>query len=343
MKSILCFELKRCFGSKRLYLSLLTGIVISLLHIIFGVLPLTQWLSSWQGDFFLTPHSAYGHWIGMDSSTVWPTLLYMLLPFLCAFPFSDTVSWDFNTGYVMQIFVRRKKSTYLFAKALTIFIASAFLTATILFFDFAGTALYLPLVRPEALTNLYGISNRSLMAHLFYHMRVICGLVLPTMGTVSIDGEIIGKGISFPRSIGLLLENPIFIDEFTGAKNLSLLCDIKRLVSQAQIGDTLRRVGLNPSDKRPFRKYSLGMKQRLGIAAAIVESPDLILLDEPFNALDESGIKEIRDLLRELRQKGKLIVLTCHDRQQMESLADEIIAMREGRIVNVDKNCHEEV
>lgn len=318
MKSILCFELKRCFGSKRLYLSLLTGIVISLLHIIFGVLPLTQWLSSWQGDFFLTPHSAYGHWIGMDSSTVWPTLLYMLLPFLCAFPFSDTVSWDFNTGYVMQIFVRRKKSTYLFAKALTIFIASAFLTATILFFDFAGTALYLPLVRPEALTNLYGISNRSLMAHLFYH-------------------------ISFPRSIGLLLENPIFIDEFTGAKNLSLLCDIKRLVSQAQIGDTLRRVGLNPSDKRPFRKYSLGMKQRLGIAAAIVESPDLILLDEPFNALDESGIKEIRDLLRELRQKGKLIVLTCHDRQQMESLADEIIAMREGRIVNVDKNCHEEV
>lgn len=73
-------------------------------------------------------------------------------------------------------------------------------------------------------------------------MRVICGLVLPTMGTVSIDGEIIGKGISFPRSIGLLLENPIFIDEFTGAKNLSLLCDIKRLVSQAQIGDTLRRV-----------------------------------------------------------------------------------------------------
>ena len=116
MKSILCFELKRCFGSKRLYLSLLTGIVISLLHIIFGVLPLTQWLSSWQGDFFLTPHSAYGHWIGMDSSTVWPTLLYMLLPFLCAFPFSDTVSWDFSTGYVMQIFVRRKKSAYLFAK-----------------------------------------------------------------------------------------------------------------------------------------------------------------------------------------------------------------------------------
>ena len=93
------------------------------------------------------------------------------------------------------------------------------------------------------------VNDRGVFSH---HKDL--GLVLPTMGTVSIDGEIIGKGISFPRSIGLLLENPIFIDEFTGAKNLSLLCDIKRLVSQAQIGDTLRRVGLNQSDKRPFRK-----------------------------------------------------------------------------------------
>ena len=177
MKSILCFELKRCFGSKRLYLSLLTGIVISLLHIIFGVLPLTQWLSSWQGDFFLTPHSAYGHWIGMDSSTVWPTLLYMLLPFLCAFPFSDTVSWDFNTGYVMQIFVRRKKSTYLFAKALTIFIASAFLTATILFFDFAGTALYLYgsslLIKASVAAN-----KRRNTGNQFIHIKRFCKIIV---------------------------------------------------------------------------------------------------------------------------------------------------------------------
>lgn len=204
MKSILCFELKRCFGSKRLYLSLLTGIVISLLHIIFGVLPLTQWLSSWQGDFFLTPHSAYGHWIGMDSSTVWPTLLYMLLPFLCAFPFSDTVSWDFSTGYVMQIFVRRKKSAYLFAKALTIFIASAFLTATILFFDFAGTALYLPLVRPEALTNLYGISNRSLMAHLFYHKPLQYTVIYIIMDALLVGAwEIIALAVSVATRNGL--------------------------------------------------------------------------------------------------------------------------------------------
>ena len=174
MKSILCFELKRCFGSKRLYLSLLTGIVISLLHIIFGVLPLTQWLSSWQGDFFLTPHSAYGHWIGMDSSTVWPTLLYMLLPFLCAFPFSDTVSWDFNTGYVMQIFVRRKKS------------------------------LYLPLVRPEALTNLYGISNRSLMAHLFYHKPLQYTVIYIIM-----DALLVGAWEIIALAVSVATRNPL--------------------------------------------------------------------------------------------------------------------------------------
>ena len=181
MKSILCFELKRCFGSKRLYLSLLTGIVISLLHIIFGVLPLTQWLSSWQGDFFLTPHSAYGHWIGMDSSTVWPTLLYMLLPFLCAFPFSDTVSWDFSTGYVMQIFVRRKKSAYLFAKALTIFI-----------------------VRPEALTNLYGISNRSLMAHLFYHKPLQYTVIYIIM-----DALLVGAWEIIALAVSVATRNPL--------------------------------------------------------------------------------------------------------------------------------------
>lgn len=98
--------------------------------------------------------------------------------------------------------------------------------------------------------------------------------------------------------------------------------------------DTLKRVGLDPNDKRVFHKYSLGMKQRLGIACAIVESPNLILLDEPFNALDESGVEQVHSLLDELRQEGKLILLACHDRQQMESLADEIIRMSAGHIIN---------
>lgn len=165
-------------------------------------------------------------------------------------------------------------------------------------------------------------------------MRMICGFILPTQGQVKIDGKVIGKDLSFPPDIGLLLENPAFIDEFTGFKNLSLLCGIRKKVSHQQIETALRRVGLDPYDKRAFHKYSLGMKQRLGIACAIVESPDLILLDEPFNALDESGVEQVHSLLDELRQEGKLILLACHDRQQMESLADEIIHMTEGRVVS---------
>lgn len=165
-------------------------------------------------------------------------------------------------------------------------------------------------------------------------MRMICGFILPTQGQVKIDGKVIEKDLSFPPDIGLLLENPVFIDEFTGLKNLSLLCGIRKKVSQLQIIDTLKRVGLDPNDKRVFHKYSLGMKQRLGIASAIVESPNLILLDEPFNALDESGVEQVHRLLNELRQEGKLILLACHDRHQMESLADEIIRMSDGRIIN---------
>ena len=165
-------------------------------------------------------------------------------------------------------------------------------------------------------------------------MRVICGLVLPTMGTVSIDGEIIGKGISFPRSIGLLLENPIFIDEFTGAKNLSLLCDIKRLVSQAQIGDTLRRVGLNPSDKRPFRKYSLGMKQRLAIGIALLGHPEFLVLDEPINGLDPAGIKEIRDVILALNQKkGVTFLVSSHLLDELSKIVTTYGIIKDGVLI----------
>ena len=165
-------------------------------------------------------------------------------------------------------------------------------------------------------------------------MRCICGLVVPTTGCIRIDDKIVGKDMSFPPSVGVLLENPVFIDEFTGIKNLSLLCGIKKCVSESEIQKTLARVGLDPQDKRTFRKYSLGMKQRLGIAAAIVESPNLIMLDEPFNALDEAGVSMMHDLLEELRNDKKLILLACHDRKQMESLADSIIHLAEGRVVD---------
>ena len=175
-------------------------------------------------------------------------------------------------------------------------------------------------------------------------MRMMTGQTLPSSGELELFGETSPQGIDRMRAnLGAVVETPSFFPFFTARENLEYYRRQRGIVGRGCIDDALRQVELGDTGSKKFKDFSLGMKQRLGIAAAIVESPDLILLDEPFNALDESGIKEIRDLLRELRQKGKLIVLTCHDRQQMESLADEIIAMREGRIVNVDKNCHEEV
>lgn len=168
-------------------------------------------------------------------------------------------------------------------------------------------------------------------------MRVISGLILPTSGNVEINGKILGKDMSFPESIGILLENPAFIDSFSGYRNLKALADINRLISEEDIKETIQRAGLNPEDKKKYKKYSLGMKQRLGIAAAVMEKPEIILLDEPINALDESGVKEIRDLLFELKSEERIIIVACHDREELEYLADEIIEISDGKICNTYK------
>lgn len=121
-------------------------------------------------------------------------------------------------------------------------------------------------------------------------MRMMAGLIYPTSGTVSIDGEILHKDIATPRSIGILIENPAFLPGYTGQRNLELLAGLTGKADRTQIAKTMSRVGLDPNDKRTYRKYSLGMKQRLGIACALMECPDLILLDEPINAIDENDM-----------------------------------------------------
>ncbi|MEE1077617.1 MAG: ATP-binding cassette domain-containing protein [Agathobacter sp.] len=165
-------------------------------------------------------------------------------------------------------------------------------------------------------------------------MRAIVGLIRPTSGSIYINDEKIGKDISFPRSVGVLIENPSFIRSFSGYRNLKALADINERISENEIKEMIRLVGLNPDDKRPYRKYSLGMKQRLGIAAALMEKPELILLDEPINALDEAGVKEIRDILVSLKDENRIIIVACHDKEELEFLSDEIIEISEGRIVH---------
>lgn len=163
-------------------------------------------------------------------------------------------------------------------------------------------------------------------------MRAISGLILPTSGKVYINDKELGRHISFPPSIGILIENPSFISNYTGFKNLKILASIQNRISDDEIRDAIRKVGLDPDDKRTFKKYSLGMKQRLGIAAAIMERPDIVILDEPINALDEAGAGLIKGLLDEIKANGSLIIIACHDTEELNYLSDEIYEIYDGEI-----------
>ena len=163
-------------------------------------------------------------------------------------------------------------------------------------------------------------------------MRAISGLILPTSGKVYINDKELGRQISFPPRIGILIENPSFISNYTGFKNLKILASIQNRISDDEIRDAIRKVGLDPDDKRTFKKYSLGMKQRLGIAAAIMERPDIVILDEPINALDEAGAGLIKGLLDELKANGSLIIIACHDTEELNYLSDEIYEIYDGEI-----------
>lgn len=164
-------------------------------------------------------------------------------------------------------------------------------------------------------------------------MRAVCGLITLSEGEVDIDGEILHKDISFPRSIGALLENPSFLNSYTGLENLKLLADIQGGIEEKELRGCLAKVGLDADDKRVYRKYSLGMKQKLGIAAAVMGSPDIVILDEPINAIDEAGVEKVREILRGLKERGSVIIVACHDREELELLSDEIIKISKGRII----------
>ena len=163
-------------------------------------------------------------------------------------------------------------------------------------------------------------------------MRAISGLIRPTSGRIVINGEQLHKNISIPRSIGLLLENPSLLPEYDASQNLKLLAKMQGGVPEEEIRQLIRDVGLDDAGHKKVEKYSLGMKQRLGIAAAILGSPDIILLDEPINAIDGEGVEEIRSLILSLNNEKRNIIVACHDKEEMNLLADEIVHLRDGRI-----------
>jgi len=165
-------------------------------------------------------------------------------------------------------------------------------------------------------------------------MRLISGLIRTTQGQIIINGKTLGKDITFPESIGLFLENPTFLDEYSGFRNLKMLASIQNKISDDKIHETIELVGLDPAEKKKYRKYSLGMKQRLGIAAAIMEDPDIVIMDEPTNSIDVNGIELIKTIITAQKERGALVIVSCHDLPLLQAMSDEILLLESGRAIN---------
>ena len=178
---------------------------------------------------------------------------------------------------------------------------------------------------------VYGISGNNGSGKTVL-MKCICGFLPVTSGSIRIDGKIIGTEIDFPESIGVIIETPGFLIHLSGLRNLELLASLRGQISTEEIRRAIIRAGLNPDLKKPVAKYSLGMRQRLGIAQAIMEDPKFLILDEPFNGLDKHGAADIRALLLELKQRGKTILLASHNSEDIRSLCERVFEIDGGRI-----------
>jgi ABC-2 type transport system ATP-binding protein len=165
--------------------------------------------------------------------------------------------------------------------------------------------------------------------------KCICGFLAPMGGKILVDYEQVGKDMDFPEDLGLIIETPGFLPNMSGLKNLQILASLRKKIGNKEIIQAIRRVGLNPAMKKHVGKYSLGMRQRLGIAQAIMEDPNLLILDEPFNGLDKQGVADMRELLRELRAAGKTILLASHNTADIDELCDTICEMADGKLVVV--------
>ena len=160
--------------------------------------------------------------------------------------------------------------------------------------------------------------------------KCICGFLLPTRGSIFVDYEQVGKDMDFPEDMGIIIETPGFLPALTGFKNLQLLASLRRKIGDKEIRQTIKQVGLDPDMKKHVAKYSLGMRQRLGIAQAIMEDPSLLILDEPFNGLDKQGVRDMRVLIKGLREKGKTILLASHNAGDIDELCDTVCEMDAG-------------
>ena len=164
-------------------------------------------------------------------------------------------------------------------------------------------------------------------------MKCICGFIRPNEGHIYVRDKEIGKDIDFTPDTGIIIETPGFIPYYSGYRNLKVLAAINNRISRKDIENAMYQVGLDPTMKKRVATYSLGMRQRLGIAQAIMEDPSLIILDEPFNGLDKHGVEEMREYFLSLKKKGKTILLTSHNTEDIEYLCDTVVEMDHGKFI----------
>ncbi|MEO3217398.1 ABC transporter ATP-binding protein [Ruminococcus bicirculans (ex Wegman et al. 2014)] len=178
--------------------------------------------------------------------------------------------------------------------------------------------------------HVYGLVGRNGSGKTML-LRAICGLIFPDSGKVIIDGKQLHKDISFPESCGIIIENTDLLPNFSAFDNLKMLSEIKNTANDNMIKSAIKSVGLDPNSKKKVKTFSLGMKQRLSIAQALFEDPDILLLDEPTNPLDEDGVNDVRRILLEQKKKNKLIIIASHNKEDISLLSDTVISVSNGR------------
>lgn len=166
-------------------------------------------------------------------------------------------------------------------------------------------------------------------------MKCICGLVPLTSGEIAVNDKVIGKDTDIPKNVGVIIETPGFIPGYSAYSNLKFLASINGKISRDEIRTAIKSVGLDPDDKKRVGKFSLGMRQRLGLAQAIMEDPELLILDEPMNGLDNDGVKDMREYLLELKEQGKTILIASHSAEDIEVMCDTVHEMDKGKISKV--------
>lgn len=184
---------------------------------------------------------------------------------------------------------------------------------------------------------IYGIIGRNGSGKTVL-LKMICGIFTPDTGSILFDGEETIKKTGVPKNTRALIENPEMINELSGYENLKLISEIQKTISDEDIYKSLELVGLKGEEHKKYKDYSLGMKQKLGIAQVIMEDSDMIILDEPFNGLDEASVEKMRKLFSNLKKENKIIIIATHIKEDIEKLIDDLYRIDDGKLIHENKN-----